>query len=147
MSDDVSGPLFLVGLVALGWLVGVMVWRYHRDVYEVSGFVASLFGESARHGYNAASGFAWVPWTVLLVVSVIPDYFFPDGPLRDALMQVGIWGLLAGLVLDLTLLLFMWPRRLAPRHLRNQRGWIPEAIQRRRQKRTVGLSSGPARKQ
>lgn len=134
MSEDVSGPLCLVGLVCLGWPVSVMVWRYHRDVFEVSGPVASVFGDSARHGYNAASGFAPVPWSVLLVLAVVPDYFFPDGRLREALMQVGVWGLLAGLLLDLTLLLFMWPRLLAPRHLRDQRGWIAQALWARRRR-------------
>jgi hypothetical protein len=121
------------GFLAMSWLCSWLVRRREWDAYDRGSVSSWLIGPSGRHGYNAATGFIAVPGTGLAAMVTTTSI---DGSteghahgLWADVGMIGFCGLLVGFLVSMSLLLFMFPRFLVPRHLRGERGWFAEAIQ------------------
>lgn len=123
-------------------------WRDQMSTFERGGMFTQWLGESARNGYDAGfpvmltvagSGLA-----ALSVPAALESFGHPNvintSP-GQLVLHVAITLMLIGLALGWSLTLFMFPKMLAPPHLRYERGWIPACMNRMRLKRAQRRTS------
>jgi hypothetical protein len=120
-------PVFL----ALGWLLVPQVWRGRRDAYDDAPIVHAFMGEGGRHGFNAFIPAVFASATVLyaaVMLEVVYDVVVDEAVAAwHAAAGMAYLGSLLIMLVAFNLLLFMRPRFLAPRHLRDERGWATAA--------------------
>jgi hypothetical protein len=134
----ITGTLVAVGLVllpVLGVWVWTQVWRGggRFSLYDRAGGFAVPFGENARYGFEAGlpagltiSGIGLAIGGVLATPEIADASWRWPELVTSTLIPVVIVCFFSGWALGLSLLLFLLPRFLAPPHLRDKRGWIPE---------------------
>src|SRR5262245_2578868 len=131
MIVGLAAALFLCAIPVLGLRVKTLVWRDRVSVYDRLGYLNIPLGDNARHGLDAAIP---VPLIVmgsgLAVLGVLAAPEMMGLSFRWPSVVVVVLGpmvtvsVLGGLVLAVSLLLFLFPRLLAAPHLRDKRGWI-----------------------
>lgn len=135
-----------IAVVLVSWLffaLGMWAWwsSWSRGTshYERGAIFSAAFGRNARYGYDAGLPVIATLWGAAMVLAaplVAVELMGHFDELPVVLLRFGRWlvGLLwvLGWLLGCTLLLFLWPKALAPPHLRNNRGWIPEWLHQRR---------------
>ncbi|HET7066558.1 MAG TPA: hypothetical protein VFI21_03045 [Nocardioides sp.] len=133
MIVGILSALFLCAMPMVSLYVWKLAWRDGVSLYDRLGFFQIPFGENARSGIDASvpisglvagSGFAVVgvlaaPELMEVSVPLAPCRRGGPGPDRD---RPGV----GGFALGLSLLLFLFPRALAPPYARDKRGWVPE---------------------
>jgi hypothetical protein len=133
MIGGLAAAFFLCGTAVVAWHVRTLVWRDRVSTYDRMGWLNIPFGENARFGVDAATPTAGVvvcSGLALVGVLTAPEmmgvsFRWPQAVIV-VLGPVVTVSVLGGMLLGLSLLLFMFPRFLAPPDLRDQRGWIPE---------------------
>jgi hypothetical protein len=110
-----------------------LAWRDGLSLYDRLGLFQIPFGENARSGIDASIpmvGLVSGSGLALVGVLAAPEmmglsYRWPRGVVAT-LGPIGTVLVLGGFSLGLSLLLFLFPRALAPPYARNKRGWVPE---------------------
>jgi hypothetical protein len=129
----ILSALLLCGIPVVALYVWKLAWRDGLSLYDRLGVFNIPLGENARSGTDASIPMAGlVAGTGLAVLGVLAapemmglSYRWPDGVVAILGPMVTVL-VLGGLVLGLSLLLFLFPRALAPPYARDKRGWIPE---------------------
>jgi hypothetical protein len=147
MIGGIAAALVLCAIPVLGLYVTKLAWRDKVSAYDRLGWLSIPFGENARYGLDAAipvpllfmgSGLAILG--VLAAPEMMGLSFRWPNVVVLVLGPIVTVSVLGGLLLAVTLLLFLFPRFLAAPHLRDKRGWIPEwlhQVGRNRERRRV----------
>jgi hypothetical protein len=122
-------------ITALGVWVWWSTWHHQLSPYETGGIFSAAFGRNARFGYDAGLplfvtflGASLCIASPLLAAETVGSYDSLP-PLLVAIAGRTFQVLLAtGTFFGTSLLLFLWPKIMAPPHLRGRRGWIPEWV-------------------
>lgn len=125
--------LFLCAVPVMSLYVWKLAWRDGLSLYDRLGIFQIPFGENARSGIDASipmAGLVVGSGLALVGVLAAPElmevsYRWPHGVVLVFGPVVTVL-VLGGFVLGLSLLLFLFPRALAPPYARDKRGWIPE---------------------
>jgi len=142
MIVGILSALFLCAMPVVSLYVWKLAWRDGLSLYDRLGFFQIPFGENARSGIDASipiSGLVAGSGLAVGGVLAAPElmevsYRWPHavvavlGPIASVLV-------LGGFGLGLSLLLFLFPRALAPPYARDKRGWVPEWLHQMSRKR------------
>ena len=142
MIEGILMAAFFCCFPLAGLYIWKLAWRDSRSLYDRFGFFQILLGENARSGIDASipvMSIVFGSGMALLGVLAAPElmgvsYRWPQeavnvlGPITFVLT-------FGGLLLGLSLLLFLFPRALATPYARAKRGWIPEWLHQRSLKR------------
>lgn len=128
--------------VGAGLWVMRRVWRTEYSPYNHGGIMKTTVGDNGRHGYDAATAWAWLFFLIIGIGAVPFNWPLEGTALAERIKDFVIPSLLLSMVFLLSMLLFLRPRFAVPPHLRDKRGWIPEWIHSMREKRRRRRANG-----